>query len=134
MNTKNHPTGDLPWRISRILVATDFSDQASKALEWARSFAGAFGALDSDCDFLHHGVSSQLLMIRLFVSKLALADAAYQPRADPRISSDIAALWSTGKRSLIPIKLSIIHGLRIPREPPRVAQLTASDGHTHTWR
>jgi len=27
-----------------ILVATDFSDQASKALEWARSFADAFGA------------------------------------------------------------------------------------------
>jgi nucleotide-binding universal stress UspA family protein len=25
-------------------VATDFSDQASKALEWARSFADAFGA------------------------------------------------------------------------------------------
>jgi nucleotide-binding universal stress UspA family protein len=43
MNTKNHPSGDLP-RISRILVATDFSDQASKALEWARSFADAFGA------------------------------------------------------------------------------------------
>jgi len=38
MNTKNPPT------ISRILVATDFSDQASKALEWARSFADAFGA------------------------------------------------------------------------------------------
>jgi len=44
MNTKNYPTSDLPRRISRILVATDFSDQASKALEWARSFADAFGA------------------------------------------------------------------------------------------
>jgi|SRR5271170_1169834 nucleotide-binding universal stress UspA family protein len=37
-------TQDVPLRISRILVATDFSDQASKALEWARTFAGALGA------------------------------------------------------------------------------------------
>jgi nucleotide-binding universal stress UspA family protein len=44
MNTKNYPTNDLPRKISRILVATDFSDQAGKALEWARTFAGAFGA------------------------------------------------------------------------------------------
>jgi nucleotide-binding universal stress UspA family protein len=43
MNTKNHAIGNLP-RISRILVATDFSDQAHKALEWARSLADAFGA------------------------------------------------------------------------------------------
>jgi universal stress protein A len=43
MSTKNQPTADLP-RISRILVATDFSDQASKALEWAQSVAAAFGA------------------------------------------------------------------------------------------
>ncbi len=44
MNTKNYPTDDLPWRISRILVATDFSPQAGNAMEWARSLAGAFGA------------------------------------------------------------------------------------------
>ena len=43
MNTKNQTPGEPP-RISRILVATDFSDQASKALEWARTFAGALGA------------------------------------------------------------------------------------------
>jgi universal stress protein A len=43
MNTKNQHTGDVP-RISRILVATDFSAQASKALEWARSLVDAFGA------------------------------------------------------------------------------------------
>jgi universal stress protein A len=43
MNTKNQTTGDVP-RISRILVATDFSPHASNALEWARSLAGAFGA------------------------------------------------------------------------------------------
>jgi universal stress protein A len=43
MNTKNQPTADPP-RISRILVATDFSDEASKALEWARTVAAAFGA------------------------------------------------------------------------------------------
>ncbi len=42
MNPKNHSSGDLA--ISRILVATDFSDQARKALEWARSVADAFGA------------------------------------------------------------------------------------------
>lgn len=43
MDAKNQPTGGLP-QISRILVATDFSDQSSKALEWARSLAQAFGA------------------------------------------------------------------------------------------
>jgi nucleotide-binding universal stress UspA family protein len=43
MNAKNQTQGEPP-RISRILVATDFSDQASKALEWARTFAGALGA------------------------------------------------------------------------------------------
>ena len=43
MNTKNQ-TQDEPPSISRILVATDFSDQASKALEWARTFASALGA------------------------------------------------------------------------------------------
>ena len=43
MNTKNHATGGVP-RISRILVAIDFSFHASNALEWARSFAEAFGA------------------------------------------------------------------------------------------
>jgi len=43
MNTKSQTTGGVP-RISRILVATDFSPPASNALEWARSLAGAFGA------------------------------------------------------------------------------------------
>ena len=43
MYAKNQTQGEPP-RISRILVATDFSDQASKALEWARTFAGALGA------------------------------------------------------------------------------------------
>jgi nucleotide-binding universal stress UspA family protein len=43
VNTKNHTTSSVP-RISRILVATDFSPQASDALEWARSFADAFAA------------------------------------------------------------------------------------------
>ena len=43
MNTKNQTTGGVP-RISRILVATDFSAQASYAVEWARSLANAFGA------------------------------------------------------------------------------------------
>jgi nucleotide-binding universal stress UspA family protein len=43
MNTKNHATGGVP-RISRILVAIDFSFHASNALEWARSFAEAVGA------------------------------------------------------------------------------------------
>ena len=43
MNTKNQTTGGVP-RISRILVAVDFSAHASNALEWARSFADAFGA------------------------------------------------------------------------------------------
>ena len=43
MNTKNQATSGGP-RISRILVATDFSPQASNALEWARSLADAFGA------------------------------------------------------------------------------------------
>ncbi len=36
-----HP--DVP-HISTILVATDFSDQARRALEWAQSIADAFGA------------------------------------------------------------------------------------------
>ncbi len=44
MDTKNHFKGNEPPKISRILVATDFSPQASSALEWARSLAGAFGA------------------------------------------------------------------------------------------
>src|ERR1035437_3371317 len=39
----NPATSGVP-RISRILVATDFSPYASNALEWARSLAGAFGA------------------------------------------------------------------------------------------
>jgi nucleotide-binding universal stress UspA family protein len=43
MNTKNQTTGGVP-RISRILVATDFSPQGSNAVEWARSLADAFGA------------------------------------------------------------------------------------------
>ena len=43
MDLKNHLAGGLP-QISRILVATDFSDQSSKALQWARSLAWAFGA------------------------------------------------------------------------------------------
>ncbi len=43
MNTKNQTTGGVP-QISRILVAIDFSPQASHALEWARSLADAFGA------------------------------------------------------------------------------------------
>ena len=43
MNPSNQCTDHAP-RISRILVATDFSDQASHALEWARSLAAAFGA------------------------------------------------------------------------------------------
>jgi nucleotide-binding universal stress UspA family protein len=41
--TTNHTAGSVP-RISRILVATDFSAQASNALQWARSLASAFGA------------------------------------------------------------------------------------------
>ena len=44
MNTKNDSTGEVPQKISRILVATDFSPQAHYALEWAQSLAGAFGA------------------------------------------------------------------------------------------
>ncbi len=44
MDTKNHFTGDEHPKISRILVATDFSPQASSALEWARRLAGPFGA------------------------------------------------------------------------------------------
>jgi nucleotide-binding universal stress UspA family protein len=43
MDTKNHSTGGLP-QISRILVATDFSHQSGRALEWARSLADAVGA------------------------------------------------------------------------------------------
>jgi nucleotide-binding universal stress UspA family protein len=44
MDPKNHFAGDEHPKISRILVATDFSPQASSALEWARRLAGAFGA------------------------------------------------------------------------------------------
>jgi len=43
MDAKNHLAGGLP-QISRILVATDFSDQSNKALQWARSLAAGFGA------------------------------------------------------------------------------------------
>ena len=43
MNTKEQTTGSMR-RISRILVATDFSLQASNALRSARSLAEAFGA------------------------------------------------------------------------------------------
>jgi nucleotide-binding universal stress UspA family protein len=43
MNTKNQTTGGVP-RISRILVAIDFSSHASNALEWARSLGDALGA------------------------------------------------------------------------------------------
>jgi len=43
MNTKNQTTGGVP-RISRILVAIDFSPHASNALKWARSLADALGA------------------------------------------------------------------------------------------
>ena len=43
MNTKNQTTGGVP-RISRILVAVDFSFHASNALKWARSLADALGA------------------------------------------------------------------------------------------
>jgi nucleotide-binding universal stress UspA family protein len=43
MNTENQTTGDVP-RISRILVAIDFSPHASNALKWARSLADALGA------------------------------------------------------------------------------------------
>ena len=43
MNTKNQTTGGVP-RISRILVAIDFSPYASNALQWARSLAQALGA------------------------------------------------------------------------------------------
>jgi len=43
MNTTNRTSGGMP-RISRILVATDFSPHASNALEWARGLAIAFAA------------------------------------------------------------------------------------------
>jgi nucleotide-binding universal stress UspA family protein len=43
MNTKNQTTGGLP-RVSRILVAVDFSPHASNALKWAQSLADALGA------------------------------------------------------------------------------------------
>jgi nucleotide-binding universal stress UspA family protein len=43
MNTKNQTTDSVP-RISRILVAIDFSPHARNALQWARSLAGALGA------------------------------------------------------------------------------------------
>jgi nucleotide-binding universal stress UspA family protein len=43
MNTKNQTKGDVP-RISRILVAIDFSPHAGNALQWARSLADALGA------------------------------------------------------------------------------------------
>jgi len=43
MNTNDQTTGGVP-RISRILVAIDFSPYASNALQWAQSLAGALGA------------------------------------------------------------------------------------------
>jgi nucleotide-binding universal stress UspA family protein len=43
MNTKSQTTGGVP-RISRILVAVDFSPHASNALQWARFLADALGA------------------------------------------------------------------------------------------
>ncbi len=43
MNMKNQTTDGVP-RISRILVAIDFSPYASNALQWARSLADALGA------------------------------------------------------------------------------------------
>ena len=43
MNAANQIAGDVP-RISRILVATDFSAQARNALQWARYLADAFEA------------------------------------------------------------------------------------------
>lgn len=43
MATKNSTGAELP-QISRILVATDFSAQARKALEWARLLANTFRA------------------------------------------------------------------------------------------
>jgi nucleotide-binding universal stress UspA family protein len=43
MNTNDQTTGGVP-RISRILVAIDFSPYASNALQWARSLADALGA------------------------------------------------------------------------------------------
>ena len=43
MNTKNQTTGGVP-RISRILVAIDFSPHASNAVDWARSLGDALGA------------------------------------------------------------------------------------------
>jgi nucleotide-binding universal stress UspA family protein len=43
MKANNDPTLGVP-RISRILVATDFSDQSPKVLEWALSIANAAGA------------------------------------------------------------------------------------------
>jgi universal stress protein A len=42
MKTTPTPAGGPP-RVSRILVATDFSAQARHALEWARLFAATFG-------------------------------------------------------------------------------------------
>jgi nucleotide-binding universal stress UspA family protein len=42
--TAEDPPNTALSRISRILVATDFSDEAGKALELAQSFASAFGA------------------------------------------------------------------------------------------
>jgi nucleotide-binding universal stress UspA family protein len=43
MNTGNDAASEVP-RISRILIATDFSAPSRHALEWARSVADAFGA------------------------------------------------------------------------------------------
>jgi nucleotide-binding universal stress UspA family protein len=43
MNTTDETAHKVP-RISRILVATDFSAYARNALEWARYLANAFGA------------------------------------------------------------------------------------------
>src|SRR5438552_2247394 len=37
-------TKSRPGQISKVLVATDFSTQARKALGWAQSLSGAFGA------------------------------------------------------------------------------------------
>jgi nucleotide-binding universal stress UspA family protein len=43
MNANDQTAGGVP-RISRILVAIDFSPYASNALQWAQSLAGALGA------------------------------------------------------------------------------------------
>ena len=43
MNKNDQTTGGVP-RISRILVAIDYSPHASNALKWARSLGNALGA------------------------------------------------------------------------------------------